>query len=254
MDSAAFSKARLSAQNRLTLSAAEEFVSAGAGKRKGWMRDAQGLWRGALEEAEVSEEDPWIQAQWSGGGSLWRSRSGEAEVVEEWSNDKIPYTEAGRAGKLFGFFGGQLASGGAADMMGVNARLGSTLLRNRYDMALILGYNSFDTDPKTSSVSYGDQLPGSRPSATTWVFKSCAPPLRGRGGPGRLGGRTSSWAAELRPHAERGQPQLLRPPGRIFLLLRDAEGRRRAVCENERMGRAFATSPRYVYNMNYQSI
>ncbi len=155
MDSAAFSKARLSAQNRLTLSAAEEFVSAGAGKRKGWMRDALGLWRGALEEAEVSEEDPWIQAQWSGGGSLWRSRSGEAEVVEEWSNDKIPYTEAGRAGKLFGFFGGQLASGGAADMMGVNARLGSTLLRNRYDMALILGYNSFDTDPKTSSVSYG---------------------------------------------------------------------------------------------------
>ncbi len=151
----AFSKARLSAQNRLIVSATREFAAAGGAKRKAWMQDALTLWRGALEEARSAEEEPWIQAQWNGGGSLWRSRSGRAELVEEWSDDKVPYTEAGRAGKLFGFFGGQLASGGEMDMMGVNARLGSTLLRNRYDAALILGYSSLDTEPKATTVSYG---------------------------------------------------------------------------------------------------
>lgn len=156
-----YSKARLSAQDQLILEASEDPAPNAAARRRQDLAQACGSWTRSLQAAGVDESAPYLMELRPSGGSLWRcakGQGGKAEIrsVEEWSDDFLPFAASGRnRGRLFGFLGGQLATGGAIDSMGFNARLGSTLMQDRYDAAVSLGYVSFDSDPAFSITSLG---------------------------------------------------------------------------------------------------
>lgn len=146
--SPAFSSARLTSQNHLVLEATDLFVSSGTAKQKEWMREAFLSWTEALRVAGAPSGSPLILVNRKEGGSLWRFEAGNPKIVDEWSDDRLYYAdEAAPRGKLFGFFGGQIATGGDIDAKGFNARLGTTLFNN-YDVAATFGYASLDTSPK----------------------------------------------------------------------------------------------------------
>lgn len=151
----AFSEARLSYQNQLVLEATDEFLARATSGQKGWVWEALLAWSSSLNAAGINDNSPLAEVVRPGGGSLWRLSEGKVRQLEEWSDDKLSLGSAERRGRLFGFFGGQLSNGGTANATGLNARIGSTLFKNRYDLALTFGYNSADTTPKSTIVSYG---------------------------------------------------------------------------------------------------
>lgn len=138
--SQAFSAARLSSQEQLILEATDVFISS-APKRRAWVTEALAEWKRQLDGAGIPEEQPLAVVAWKGAGSLWSLRQGRAALLEEWADER-PVVSGDRlgAGRFFGFLGGQVTRGGDFDSSGFNARLGSTLFQNHYDMALTFAY------------------------------------------------------------------------------------------------------------------
>lgn len=143
---AAFSAARLSAPSHLTLQATRLFVSSGTARQRGWVGAALSDWREALRDAGIKDPEPLAAVLWKGGGGLWTLEAGKPVRIEDWSDDRPPLAgEQGRSGRLFGFLGGQMVRGADADATGFNARLGSTMLQDRYDLAASFGYAALES-------------------------------------------------------------------------------------------------------------
>lgn len=76
-----------------------------------------------------------------GGGELWSIRTGTPSRLDVWSDRSIPLGEkTNLAGRWFASFGMQGMSGGDYPSGAINMRLGSTLYKNRYDVALTYDY------------------------------------------------------------------------------------------------------------------
>lgn len=75
-------------------------------------------------------------------GELWRVKDGKAEKLDRWSDRTLP---AGpgmtKTGRWFASFGMQSMSGGDNPSGTMNLRVGSTLFRDRYDLALSYDYS-----------------------------------------------------------------------------------------------------------------
>ena len=154
-NSSAFSNPRLSNNRQLILDAADPYLSAKASKRKEWVQDALTRWREALSLAGVNKKTTFLEVVWPAGGCLWQWDKGALRQLDEWSDEKLAFSETNRSGRLFGFFGGQLVTGGASQVNGLNARLGSTLFHDRYDLALSYSHTTVKTTPQYVSNTYG---------------------------------------------------------------------------------------------------
>lgn len=75
------------------------------------------------------------------GGELWSIKTGTPSRLDAWSDRAIPLGEkTNPAGRWFASFGMQGMSGGDYPSGAINMRLGSTLYKNRYDVALTYDY------------------------------------------------------------------------------------------------------------------
>lgn len=75
------------------------------------------------------------------GGELWSVKAGTPSRLDVWSDRSIPLGEkTNQAGRWFASVGMQGMSGGDYPSGAINMRLGSTLYKNRYDVALTYDY------------------------------------------------------------------------------------------------------------------
>ncbi|OIO02945.1 MAG: hypothetical protein COX65_02780 [Elusimicrobia bacterium CG_4_10_14_0_2_um_filter_56_8] len=74
-------------------------------------------------------------------GELWTIKAGTPSRLDAWSDKSLPLGQnANPAGRWFASFGMQGMSGGDYPSGAINMRLGSTLYKNRYDVALTYDY------------------------------------------------------------------------------------------------------------------
>ncbi len=153
----AFSEARLSAGHQLLLEANEEFLNSPRSKQAGFVKEAFEVWDADLRKADQENSQPYVIVMRPDGGSLWRLRASEALLIDQWSEiENFNGEDRPRSGRIFGFFGGQKTTGKEADVAGWNARLGTTLLHDQYDLALEYNYQADNKAvPKNKYTSYG---------------------------------------------------------------------------------------------------
>ena len=150
--SPAFSDIQLSMQQELKLSATDLYRSSTPDQKKASVTEALKSW----QETETEKKDQMAAVAWNGGGELWSARSDKITKVGEWSDNQLHFSATTPPhGRLFAFFGGQMVQGGVADVTGFNARIGSTLLKDRYDLAASISYASIDTTPSVNTNSLG---------------------------------------------------------------------------------------------------
>ncbi|MEK6628672.1 MAG: hypothetical protein AABY53_08595 [Bdellovibrionota bacterium] len=150
--SSAFSNVELSKQQELELSATDLYRSSTPEQKKASVNEALKGW----QETEIEKKDQLASVVWSGGGELWSVQNNKITKVGEWSDSQLHFSQTTPPhGRLFAFFGGQMVQGGVADVTGFNARIGSTLFKNRYDLAVSLSYASIKTTPSVNTNSLG---------------------------------------------------------------------------------------------------
>jgi hypothetical protein len=85
-----------------------------------------------------------LSVESAGEGELWSVAAGSAAVIDSWSEHVMRFgPRSRRAGRWFGYLGGQLTRGGDLPSNAWTGRLGTTLFKNRYDAAVSLTRNSF---------------------------------------------------------------------------------------------------------------
>ena len=156
--SPAFSDIKLSKKEGLELLATDLYVSSGSARQKAWVAEViQGLRETKDDKLTKGlPQDQLVSVTWSGGGELWHAQSDKLTKVGEWSDNQLYFSETSSSqGRLFAFFGGQIVQGGDVDVTGFTARIGSTLLKNRYDLAATLSYASINSTPSVKINSLG---------------------------------------------------------------------------------------------------
>jgi hypothetical protein len=100
--------------------------------------------------AALGRQDCQIAVELDGAGELWDVRNGKAAQLDAWSDRSMPLAHgSSRIGRWFASFGMQAMNGGDFPSGAMNLRLGSTLFKNRYDLALAYDYSK----PRDSIVS-----------------------------------------------------------------------------------------------------
>ena len=83
-----------------------------------------------------------LAVELDGAGELWSVNSGKVLELESWSDKTLPLGPgSNRMGRWFASFGMQSMGGGDSPSSTLNMRLGSTLYKNRYDLALSYDYS-----------------------------------------------------------------------------------------------------------------
>lgn len=100
--------------------------------------------------SSLGRQDGQLAVELDGAGELWSLRNGKAEQLDAWSDRAMPLSHgSSRIGRWFASFGVQAMNGGDYPSGTMNLRLGSTLFKNRYDLALAYDYSK----PRDSMVS-----------------------------------------------------------------------------------------------------
>ena len=153
--SPAFPSARLSGSGQLYLAAGDGYLRAGPTEKALRVKEAFDAWRDTEREAGITPAPATLAVVWPAGGELWERLGSRVSMVDSWADDRPPTRAQRKTGQWFGFLGAQAQSGGSSSGSGVNARIGSTLWQDRYDLAATLGSNSTGKSPKVTSTSYG---------------------------------------------------------------------------------------------------
>ena len=96
-----------------------------------------------------------VVVQSGAAGEIWSVRGGKAEKLDGWSDTTLPLNpKTNNAGRWFASFGMQSMSGGPSPSGTINMRLGSTLYKGRYDLALSYDYNKL-SDAELGQASLG---------------------------------------------------------------------------------------------------
>jgi len=83
-----------------------------------------------------------LAVELDGEGELWNVKDGGAAKLDSWSDKAMTFgSRPPRTGRWFASFGMQSMSGGDYPSGTLNLRLGSTLYKNRYDLALAYDYS-----------------------------------------------------------------------------------------------------------------
>jgi hypothetical protein len=105
----------------------------------------------------------YIDVHWAYGGWLWEvvdtKSVGEKKLrlVDQWDDATAPWTaETSLRDRWFFFAGGQSVFGGdVGSSSGFNLRLGTTLFKNRYDLAFLFNKTSTGPSPKVKATALG---------------------------------------------------------------------------------------------------
>ena len=100
--------------------------------------------KSAVERAAAAAPSVSVVAvEAAGEGELWSVAAGTAAALDSWSERGMRFEpRSRRAGRWFGYLGGQFARGGDFPSNGWTGRLGTTLFKDRYDAAISLSQNS----------------------------------------------------------------------------------------------------------------
>jgi len=134
---------KVSPSGVLLLTAATEYFSLKTAEKKSAVE------RAAAKAPSASV----VSVAAAGEGELWSVTAGSATALDAWSDRGMRFGPRSRkAGRWFGYVGGQLTRGGDLPSNAWTGRLGTTLFKNRYDAAISLTRNSF-TEIEDSGVT-----------------------------------------------------------------------------------------------------
>lgn len=138
-----FTSSRVAPSGILLLKAATGYL---------YLKDAEK--KAAVERAAVAAPSASIvSVEAAGEGELWSVVAGSAAALDSWSERGMRFgPRSRRAGRWFGYVGGQLTRGGDLPSNAWTGRLGTTLLKDRYDAAISLTRNNF-TEVEDSNVT-----------------------------------------------------------------------------------------------------
>jgi hypothetical protein len=107
--------------------------------------------------AIVSDKtDKIIAVKLNGQGEIWVFEKGKALKIDLWSDRVMHLSEQTRkTGRWFGYLGGQIMTGGDFPSKGLIGRIGTTLLKNKYDAALSVSYNAYSDIEDSGTTSIG---------------------------------------------------------------------------------------------------
>lgn len=116
-----------------------------------WKEDAR---KAAVEAQALSYPGTAVAVvEYAGNGEFWTFTSTHAALADSWSRREMHFGQhARKAGRWFGYVGGQFVRGGDMPSNGWTGRIGTTLFKDRYDTALSLSRNSF-TEADNSGVT-----------------------------------------------------------------------------------------------------
>lgn len=81
--------------------------------------------------------------EYQGNGELWTVAGSSAVLADSWSRKEMRFGQhARKAGRWFGYVGGQFVRGGDSPSNNWTGRVGTTLFKDRYDTALSFSRNS----------------------------------------------------------------------------------------------------------------
>jgi hypothetical protein len=126
-------RARLTAESRLMLDATPELLDSLAFQQHKTIRTACEKWRRSSPPLP-GEPDPELLVVWPGGGSWWRCTEDGGTRLAEWDDANVPFTRRPSGGRIFAFGGGQFSFGNSSGW-GITAGAGTTLYRERADVA-----------------------------------------------------------------------------------------------------------------------
>ncbi len=132
--SALFTGASVNAAGVLRLEAAEPYL-----------KQAEAARKAAVEEQVLAHPGASVvSVEFKGDGELWTISAGHASLADSWKRRELKFVRrAVRAGKWFGYAGGQLTRGGDLPSNMWVGRIGTMLLDNRYDAAFSVSRNNF---------------------------------------------------------------------------------------------------------------
>lgn len=143
---------------QLRVTATEIFLEANTTGKKQALEELAASWR------NVSAADPLLlEVRWRYGGWVWRgkrdAKTGREKVtlVDRWDDGSFPWVQESSVwGRWFLFMGGQSVSGGGiGSSSGFNLRLGTTLFRDKYDVAFTFNRTSTGPSPKIELTAIG---------------------------------------------------------------------------------------------------
>jgi hypothetical protein len=134
---------------QLRVTATEVFLEARPADKHKALEELAASWRAA------GAADPLlIEVRWRYGGWLWRGKNGgkggreTVALVDRWDDGSFPWVQNSAFGKWFLFLGGQSVSGGGlGSSSGFSLRIGSTLFRDKYDVAFTFNRTSTANKP-----------------------------------------------------------------------------------------------------------
>jgi len=154
--STAFSDVNLAPDGELEFTATDAYINSSPLQQQAYVIDALHAWQAKPSPSEPAQKNQLITVTWKGGGDLWNLQSDKPVKVDQWSDNKLFYSQSNsETGRLFAFFGGQTIQGGGIDITGFNARFGTTLYKNRYDLAATITYASINSTPSVNTNSFG---------------------------------------------------------------------------------------------------
>jgi hypothetical protein len=142
----------------LRVTATEKFLKANPTRKKEALEKLAAAWR------QASPKDPLLlEVRWRYGGWLWRGERGRTvgrervSLVDRWDDASFPWIqESSPWGKWFLFVGGQGLSGGdTSPSSGFNVRIGTTLYRDKYDVAFTFNQTFTGSTPNTELTAVG---------------------------------------------------------------------------------------------------
>jgi hypothetical protein len=130
----------------LRLAAAEQYLSLKEDARKTAVEAQAKAYPGAALAV----------VEYQGNGELWTLSNGQATQADSWSRRQLRFTRHERkAGRWFGYIGGQFVRGGDLPSNGWTGRIGTTLFHDRYDTALSVSHNSMTEIDDSGSTTIG---------------------------------------------------------------------------------------------------
>jgi hypothetical protein len=157
-----FSNPTRAALGHLQVTARDSFLALPPGQKKDALMSLAAAWVQALQEAGPAAAPVLLEVRWDHGGWLWLARTREGggvqkvALLDRWDETGPAPLAAAASGRWFFFLGGQSVSGGdLGSSSGVNVRLGTTLLKDRYDLSFLFNRTSTGPSPKTKATALG---------------------------------------------------------------------------------------------------
>ena len=129
---------RMSAEGRLILESETDYKN-NPPKRVAWASEACASWLRALR-ASNAPADPSLIILSPLGGSLWECNESTAKLIEEWDDNRTPFTGIDKqVGNFFMSYNAQAAFGGAANSYGFTFVEGVALYKRKLDLQASVG-------------------------------------------------------------------------------------------------------------------